>query len=170
MRLTPGAAAMLDSELRVNEFMISYCDMLMKDLPDDRLAEQPAPGVNHPAWILGHLAFAADRGRVLLGISKVLPEDWAPRFGPKSSVSPNRADYPPKDALLTLVHGGYERLRQQVRAADPARLAEPNPNPFSKDVLLTVQDALAHLLTSHLGVHLGQLSMWRRMIGQPPLF
>ena len=30
--------------------------------------------------------------------------------------------------------------------------------------------AVAFLLTGHLGVHLGQLSTWRRMIGMPRLF
>jgi hypothetical protein len=33
-----------------------------------------------------------------------------------------------------------------------------------------VKDVLAFLLTGHPGVHLGQLSSWRRMIGLPPLF
>src|SRR3954465_416435 len=30
--------------------------LLVADLPDADLARQPAPGMNHPAWILGHLA------------------------------------------------------------------------------------------------------------------
>ncbi len=48
---------MLDSELNVNRFLVTYCRMLVGDIADERLAEQPLPDVNHPAWILGHLAF-----------------------------------------------------------------------------------------------------------------
>jgi hypothetical protein len=29
---------------------------------------------------------------------------------------------------------------------------------------------VAFVLTGHMGVHLGQLSCWRRMIGLPPMF
>jgi hypothetical protein len=35
--------------------------MLVGEIADERLAEQPLAGVNHPAWILGHLAWTADR-------------------------------------------------------------------------------------------------------------
>ena len=52
---------MLESALRVNQFLVSYCRMLVGDIADERFTEQPLPGVNHPAWILGHLAFSADR-------------------------------------------------------------------------------------------------------------
>ena len=63
---------MLDSELNVNRFLVSYCRMLVGDVADERLAEQPLPGVNHPAWILGHLAFSADRACSLLDAPKEL--------------------------------------------------------------------------------------------------
>jgi len=39
-----------------------------------------------------------------------------------------------------------------------------------KEMLPTVRDGVSFLLTGHLGVHLGQLSAWRRMVGLPPLF
>jgi hypothetical protein len=52
---------MLDSELKVNQFLMHYCRRLVADVADERMAEQPLLGVNHPASILGHLAFSADR-------------------------------------------------------------------------------------------------------------
>jgi hypothetical protein len=33
-----------------------------------------------------------------------------------------------------------------------------------------LEELIAFLITGHVGVHLGQLSSWRRMIGLPPLF
>jgi hypothetical protein len=41
---------------------------------------------------------------------------------------------------------------------------------YTRDTLPTLKDGVANLLTGHLGVHLGQLSTWRQMIGLPPLF
>jgi hypothetical protein len=161
---------MLDSALKVNQFLMQYCRMLVGDIAEDRMAEQPLPGVNHPAWILGHLAFSADRARRLLGAEKELTAVWTQLFGPGSKPSVSRSDYPPKDELVRAVEQGFERLRQQAAAASLEQLAQPSTNPYTKDALPTVKDGVAFLLTGHLGVHLGQLSMWRRMIGLPPLF
>jgi DinB superfamily len=161
---------MLDSELKVNLFLMQYCRMLVGDIADERMAEQPLPGVNHPAWVLGHLAFSADRARGLLGAEKELPAEWTRQFGPGSKPSASRSDYPPKDELLRAVEKGFERLRQQATAATPEQLAQPTTNPYTKDALPTVKEGVAFLLTGHLGVHLGQLSTWRRMTGLPPLF
>ena len=160
---------MLDSELKVNQFLMRYCRMLVGDIADERMAEQPLPGVNHPAWVLGHLAFSADGAGGLLGGAKELPAEWTPLFGPGSKPSASRSDYPSKDELLRAVEQGFERLRQQAAAATPEQLARPTTNRSTKDALPTVQEGVAFLLTGHLGVHLGQLSAWRRMTGLPPL-
>ncbi len=161
---------MLDSELKINQQLLRYCHMLVVEIGDERMAEQPMPGVNHPAWILGHLCFSADRGRSLLGHDKILPEEWTPRFGPGSKLTAVRGEYPAKEVLLNAVDVGFELLRRQAGNATPEQFAKPNPNPFSKDILHTTKDAVAFLLTGHLGVHLGQLSVWRRMQGIPALF
>lgn len=161
---------MLDSELKVNQFLMQYCWMLVADIADERMAQQPLPGVNHPAWVLGHLEFSADRARGLLGAEKELPAAWTPLFGPGSKPSSSRSDYPSKDELLRAVAQGFERLRQQAAAATPEQLGQPTTNPYTKGALPTVKDGVAFLLTGHLGVHLGQLSAWRRMTGLPPLF
>ena len=71
--------------------------------------------------------------------------------------------------MLRAVEEGFERARGMA-AGTPERLAQPNPNPYTKEGLPTIRDAVAFLLTGHLGVHLGQLSTWRRLLGLPPLF
>ena len=161
---------MLDSELNINRFLMKYVGMLVGDIPDERMAEQPVPGVNHPAWILGHLAWSTDRGRSLLGLEPECPAEWTTMFGFGSKPSASRGDYPSRDELIRAVEEGFERLRGQVASATPEQLGQPSANPRMKDLLPTVKDGLAFLLTGHLGVHLGQFSAWRRMIGLPPLF
>jgi hypothetical protein len=161
---------MLDGELKVNRFLMGYCRALVEDVPDERMVEQPLPGVNHPAWILGHLAWSTDRARWVLGLPPEFPPEWTTTFGFGTTPSTARGDYPSRDELIGAIEGGFQRLREQAAAATPAQLSQPSPNPRTKEQLPTVKDALAFLLTGHLGVHLGQLSMWRRMIGLPPLF
>jgi hypothetical protein len=134
------------------------------------MAGQPLPGVNPPAWILGHLAFSADRARGFLGAEKEMPEAWAPLFAPESAPCTNRADYPPKDELWRALEQGFESLRRQAETATSEQLSQPSTHPRVKDALPTTRDLVAFLLTGHLGIHLGQLSTWRRMIGLPRLF
>src|SRR4051812_43776739 len=100
---------MLDSEVRVNQFLVQYCRMLVGDIADERMAEQPLAGVNHPAWVLGHLAFSADLAAGLLGAAKSLPGEWVPLFGPGSKPSTSRSGYPSRDELLRAVEHGFGR-------------------------------------------------------------
>ena len=106
----------------------------------------------------------------LLGAEKQLPAAWIPLFSPGSQPSASRSSYPSKDELVRAVEQGFERFRDMAAAATPGQLAQPTTNPRMKDALPTVKDGVAFLLTGHMGVHLGQLSSWRRMFGLPPLF
>jgi hypothetical protein len=64
----------------------------------------------------------------------------------------------------------HEQARRKAATADAARLSRPTTNPRVKEALPTLKEMMAFLLSGHVGVHLGQLSSWRRMIGLPPLF
>ena len=68
------------------------------------------------------------------------------------------------------VEEGYRQARQKAAAADPEQLSRPTTIQRAKETLPTGQEMVTFLLTGHLGVHLGQLSSWRRMIGLPPMF
>lgn len=161
---------MLESSLKINRFMLGYCRMLADDIPDERFAEQPLPEVNHPAWILGHLACSADSAVALLGGQKSLSAEWVAKFGPKSKFSDARAEYPSKQELLLTLERTFEEARRLAVLVAPEQLAAAHANPAFAEAMPHVGDLCTFLLTSHLGVHLGQLSAWRRMIGLPPLF
>jgi hypothetical protein len=161
---------MLDSAIQVNQFLVRYCRTLLADIPDERMAEQPVAGVNHPAWILGHLALTADGTLEKLGGQKALPPAWATLFGSGSKPSASRGDYPSRDDLVRAVEQGYQHLRQKAATADAEQLSRPTTHPRVKEALPTLKEMVAFLLTGHMGVHLGQLSSWRRMIGLPPTF
>ncbi len=161
---------MLDTAIQVNLFLMQYCRSLVGDIADERLAEQPVPGVNHPAWVLGHLAWTADRGLELLGATSMVPAAWVPLFARESTPSNSRSIYPSKDELLGYVERGYEQLRHTAASATADQLARPTPLARAKETLPTLKELIAFLMTGHMGTHLGQISSWRRMIGLPPLF
>jgi hypothetical protein len=161
---------MFDKEIKVNQFLVKYCHLLTADIAEERMAEQPMPGVNHPAWILGHLAVSAEMIVNRLGGDKFLPEKWGDLFKPGSSPCTVRGNYPCKAELLKGLEDAFARARETACGASEEALATPTPNPRMQQGLPTLGDVAAFILTGHLGVHLGQLSMWRRMTGLAPLF
>jgi hypothetical protein len=161
---------MLDTAIHVNQFLMQYCRRLIAEIADERLTEQPQAGVNHPAWILGHLALTADGMLGRLGASKTLPEHWAALFGAGSKPTAVRQDYPSKDELVGALEERYTQLRDRAATAPVEQLAQPTTNPRAKDALPTLKEMVAFILTGHMGVHLGQLSAWRRATGLPPMF
>jgi hypothetical protein len=161
---------MLNGAIQVNVFLMQYCQRLVGDIADLRLAEQPAPGVNHPAWVIGHLAWTADRVLEKLGAPETLAPEWKTLFGRGSTPSSSRAVYASKDELLRALERAYEQLRQKAASLSPEQLAEPTTDPRAKETLPTLNDIVTFVMTGHMGVHLGQISAWRRMIGLPSLF
>jgi hypothetical protein len=161
---------MFETECNVNRFLFGYAHMLVDELDDGRLCEQPVPGVNHPAWILGHLAYSGDGAVGVLGGQKTLSGDWTKKFGAGSKPASLRADYPSKDELLRILEERFATARELAAAASPEKVVLPNPNARLKDKLPAVRDAVTFLFTGHFALHLGQLSTWRRLIGIAPLF
>ena len=156
---------MIDLLLSRSAFQLRYLNELLADIPDDRMADQPAPGINHPAWILGHLAFAQDRIADLVGGSHALDPSWEARFGPRSRPSPERSAYPSKSALMEALAQAHDRSAKALAGVEFATLSRPFPNNAFRDIMPTVADGVVHLLTSHEAGHAGQLSAWRRAAG-----
>jgi len=158
---------MLEQECTLYAFVLGYCKLTVRDIPDADFAFQPVPGVNHPAWILGHLAVATDYTCRLLGGPMACPKSWHQLCRPGSQLQTDRSAYPTKDELLAAIEAGHGRATDLVRKATAEALSKAQPGPFLVKELPTVGDLVAHLMTTHPSMHLGQLSVWRRMKGLP---
>lgn len=163
---------MFEQEIVLYGFTLSYGRMQALDIPDEQFADQPAAGVNHPAWIFGHLSISTDYALKQLGAETHCPPEWFKLFGPGSQAEPDRAKYPAKKTLLDAWKAGHEQVLAALPSADPAKLAAPHTLPMEllRKAFPRTRDLLAHLLTTHEAAHLGQLSMWRRLKGMKPLF
>ncbi|MEM6751098.1 MAG: DinB family protein [Planctomycetota bacterium] len=160
---------MFERETTILRFMQSYGDDLLADIEPEAMCRQPVTGINHPAWVLGHLAVAADHHSQYAGATPQLGEDWNQRFGFASVLTDNPDDYPSKDDLIEAWHTANERLIAAAASADKALLDEPTRGPLVS-ALPTCRDFLAFSMTGHTSMHLGQLSAWRRADGRKPLF
>jgi uncharacterized damage-inducible protein DinB len=162
---------MFERELRLNGLMNGYLARLVEDHDDAELRTPIATGGNPPAWILAHLAVANDYALRMLGEPRIAPAEWHKRFGPGLSPKDDPNPLPSKAELLEKLGKGRQTLSAAALKADPERMGERQTIEFFKDTpVQTIGDVVAHLLTTHLAIHLGQLSAWRRTHGRPPLF
>lgn len=162
---------MFTHEITLNQFLLDYFEGLIKDLPAESLAEQGG-GVGHSAlWILGHLAVTSDFGLAVLGGEMQCPKRWMVTFGPGSSdVVEEPAKYDPQE-FVRIIRSGYPKVQELAVQADPGKMSQPHSSQLLKNTKIqTVGDIVAHLLTTHMATHLGQLSFWRRLHGKGPLF
>src|SRR5580698_101064 len=94
---------MLDSYLATINHTRNQTLKLVADLTDDQLVIQPAPKVNHPAWVLGHL-LQVDHAFLSLITGQPLPawidDAWKATYGMKSEPSPDKSKYKPKQFYI----------------------------------------------------------------------
>lgn len=162
---------MFERETVLYEFVLGYIKRLTSDIEDEKLAWSPQPGVHSAAWILSHLAIATDYALMNLGQKPALPKEWHKRFGPGSpELAPGEAR-PTRAELLDALTAGQARVIEAAKTAKPENMQGPHPVKVLEGTpIKTVEQLVAHLMTTHAAVHTGQLSFWRRCAGKPHLF
>ncbi len=153
--------------LKAAELNVDYAKRLVDDIPEDQMAAQPAPGMNHAAWVLGHLTYVFDSMIAVWGQQPSMSKEWKELFNVPSKPQPDRAKYPSKAQLWDAYQKAYGRIVEVVKDASDEDFDREFPNPRVRAALPTVGVAMVHILTSHQGQHLGQLSAWRRAQGLP---
>ena len=113
---------MFQREVALYEFLLNYGRKLTEDLSPQQYYEQPSQGLNHPAWVLGHLSFVAQFGVSLCGGETWLDESWNDNFGVGSTPQNTPKPYPSVAELLEGYEDGHARLTQAVQQADPTLL------------------------------------------------
>ena len=161
---------MFELALPLYAFQLGYAQKLVADVPDEQLAAQPVPGrgMNHAAFLLGHLAWVGDNGASMIGGQKMLPSEWTALFGMGVKPRDDRSLYPSKAELLKSLEDSHTRFSDAAAKATPEMLAQPAPERMRARFATTGHLILA-LLTAHEGMHMGQLSAWRRAMGFPPV-
>jgi hypothetical protein len=161
---------MLTSLSRVASFNHSLLERMLADISADQFCQQPPGLPNHPAWLVGHLAFVRVAMLKQLGDTPTeFPEAWLPLFGRNSTPNDELANYPSKTELWDV----FSRLQQmaitRVMALTPEQLEQPHGIETFKKSLPTLGDLILQMLVAHDGLHVGQLSDWRRALGYPRL-
>ena len=151
-------------------FNLQYTQMLLADVTQEKMCEQPGGIPNHPAWILGHLGSSCNFIGQLLGFDPVCPPEWDKLFGMDSQPTTDPSLYPSKDELIKKLQEGHARAAQAFGEVTAEDLQKASPIESLAPMFPTVGDLTVFMLTTHEAIHLGQLSAWRRAQGLPSVF
>ena len=155
----------------LNKFNRAYLRSLLQDLENDQLDLQPQQGLHSIRWILSHIAIVADYGLKQFALPFVCPVKWHAAYGPGSQAGTNESVKPQLDELLAAIEQGYSALCNAAESGSDTVLSEEHDVELLKNTPLKSKgDLIAHVLTTHFAVHLGQLSTICRLLGRPPLF
>jgi hypothetical protein len=144
---------------------LGYAKRLVADIPDETMALQPASGMNHAAWVLGHLACTADMLGDMIGLKPVCPPEWPSLFDWNSSPSSDAGLYASKATLLTALEDAHARIAAALPNVPESRWSETTPLEAVRGFLPTMGDCFVFVMAAHENMHLGQLSAWRRVQG-----
>lgn len=104
-----------------------------------------------------------------LGVDAWLPDTWASVFGTDSMPTSLKSDYLCEADLLAVLAAAEGRLRQALLATDESVLGQALPDVQVREILPTLGHAFLQVLAAHTAFHAGQLAVWRRAIGAPPI-
>lgn len=148
-------------------YSLDYLREQIADVPDDLMTAQPEGVPNHPAWTIGHLVFIAQEIGGVIGLEPWLIEEWVKQYGPGSRPQAERTLE--KTALLTALDTAQTKLTTAVVALTDEQLNAPFPDPTYAKIFPSVRHALTQVLLGHTAFHGGQISVWRRAMGLPPM-
>lgn len=151
-------------------FGVGFLKSLLDGIDTDKLTHQPAPGMNHPIWIVGHLAVTMGFGASQIGADYKAPEGWDALFNMGSKPVDDPAKYPDLATLLAELDKGVAAVAPYMGSVSDEVLSAEEPDEGFRKMMPTVGDGMTFILNGHFWMHIGQLSTWRRAIGLPPLF
>ena len=147
-----------------------YTQDMLSHVDSELWFRQPAEGVTHIAWQVGHLA-VAQYGLALKRVrgeqpadEELIPRDFRKAFGMGSIPQADPALNPAVDTIRSVFDKVYERVLAELPDLPAAVFEEPSdtpPHPMFQTKLGSVRWSAEHEF-----IHIGQIALIRRLLGQ----
>lgn len=151
---------------------LSYAERLAADIPAEKFAHMPVANVNHPAFNFGHLAIYPERFFEIVGRGELAKPDqrFVDLFKAGTPCVEQDGRYPSKDEIMRRFSERWALVATTLPEVSDERYSEPTPiEGRMKELMPTIGAMVNFLCGSHLQMHLGQVSIWRRLIGLGPV-
>ena len=166
------ARTQLDIAIRNIEFARGYTQQLLVDLQPSDWFRQPAGGVTHIAWQVGHLAMA-QYALTMIRIRGKEPEDqeiisnaFFRLFQKGSTPQDDPSAYPTINDIQSVFDRVHRQARQELAGYSDEELDVKLPEPHA---VFDTKLGSVFFCSAHEMLHAGQIGLIRRLLGQPPL-
>ena len=151
----------------------AYClDFLREQIADidgPKMVAQPNGVINHPAWVIGHITAATHLLASTIGVPKWLSKDFINRYRTGSVPVADASVYENKNDLLMTLREVQTRITQRIEEMTDDELDQLFPVESYRHVFPTIRHALTQILIGHTAYHIGQVGVWRKGMGMPPM-
>ena len=150
-----------------------YTRDMLSHVATDLWFEQPSAGVTHVAWQVGHLA-VAQYGLALKRVrgerpddTALIPQDFRQAFGKSSTPDPNPANNPSVETIREIFDRVHEQTIRELNDLPEALFDEPADQP--RHPMFETKRGAVLWCAQHEFIHIGQIALLRRLLGEAPL-
>ncbi len=154
---------------------LGLSELLLKDVKAEIFARKPTIGgktieANHASFNFGHLALYPSRWLTLVGLdgAKIAaPANFSDLYaaGKECKDDPTGKIYPAMDVVKEAFFSSHRAALELLPTIADSVFLAPNPNEKMRERLPTVGATMIFYGASHMMMHLGQVSTWRRCFG-----
>ncbi|MEO2014850.1 MAG: DinB family protein [Fuerstiella sp.] len=147
----------------------AYANDMLSHVDESMWFRQPAEGINHVAWQVGHMAIA-QYGLCLKRVrgvqsddDQLIPvEEYGKLFGKGSVPSPSEHDYPLPVEIRGAFDSVFAAVEREVAALDESTL---NESAGPAHPMFTSKGGSLRFSAKHEMLHVGQIGLLRRLLG-----
>lgn len=142
---------------------------LLDSIPEAKLTAQPVAGMNHAAWLAGHVAMTDDFFlSEIAGQDPKCPAEWKETMWMGSTAVDDPSKYPPMSELRAMLADRRQALCDWFASRSDEQLIEKLPEDwqgFAENYAV-----LMSTIAAHETMHAGQLTVVRKGLGLNPVF
>jgi len=160
------AKTIVREQFNTGIWLIERC---IADLTDEEYFKPAAPGTNHTAWILLHLARTEDWAMsALTGSEHRIPEDIRSRFEFGSTCGTDASKHPPRKEIDAMFREQRAHTMETLEASDLSTWDQPSPEGFPE--FFPTVGSIWGMQSTHQFWHIGQLTTCRAVMKKKSAF
>lgn len=158
---------------------LGLSELLLKDVTPEIFARKPTIGgktieTNHGAFNYGHLALYPARWLTVCGMDAskaAVPTGFDVLFaaGKECQDDPAGTIYPSMKTITEAYFAAHHAAIEVLPTIPDSLLLQPNPREGMRARLPNIGAMMIFYTSSHMMMHLGQVSTWRRCFGLGPV-
>jgi hypothetical protein len=146
-------------------FQKQYLLQLLENIPETRAYEKQLEGFNSAGWIMGHLCVEGIDALRKLGEDIDFNQEWIKRFSYDAGKLETIDQLPRLSESKAEFVRIYDKLIYLYNNMPDDEKNKPPQSELLAKILPDVSSWLAHHITTHISIHAGNLTVWKKMIG-----